>query len=313
MIKTAIIKKLPNGHYRLYSRKKDKSGKRKNLGTFNSRSEAEKHEKAVWYFKGHGADDQDTQDNETKALKAISEMAQYLENAGLIEKAEQMYAIMGDIDQSLEDASMIPDAQRNAENINNLGDTGFSQGTFNAPEAERLANLANKLDKMGEFELADQADDILTTLANPYDYEIDEMRYEEEMENKRMSDLVQKVKRDYNDGIFDNLIKNNRIETYLAKAFGMNPNNDESMGFLNGLMVAMEAIQPNEAGGNPEAYQSALTLWNNPYDMDNVDMLTHSNGLQGSTNDATNQFNGLSDSYFYRSYDNLDNRYKIAP
>jgi hypothetical protein len=49
-----VIRKLKSGGYRLYSRKKDaKTGKRKNLGTFKSRAAAEKHERAVQYFK-HG-------------------------------------------------------------------------------------------------------------------------------------------------------------------------------------------------------------------------------------------------------------------
>jgi hypothetical protein len=48
-----MIRKLPSGKYRLYSRKKDRSGKRKNLGTFSSRAAAAKHERAVQYFK-HG-------------------------------------------------------------------------------------------------------------------------------------------------------------------------------------------------------------------------------------------------------------------
>ncbi|HEV7555609.1 MAG TPA: hypothetical protein VGO00_09160 [Kofleriaceae bacterium] len=49
-----MIRKLPSGKYRLYSRKTDKkSGKRKNLGTFGSRTAAEQHERAVQYFK-HG-------------------------------------------------------------------------------------------------------------------------------------------------------------------------------------------------------------------------------------------------------------------
>ena len=49
-----MIRKLKDGHYRLYSRKKDpKTGKRRNLGTFKSRAAAEKHERAVQFFK-HG-------------------------------------------------------------------------------------------------------------------------------------------------------------------------------------------------------------------------------------------------------------------
>lgn len=49
-----MIRKLNNGQYRLYSRKTDpKTGRRKNLGTFGTREEAEKHERAVQFFKRH--------------------------------------------------------------------------------------------------------------------------------------------------------------------------------------------------------------------------------------------------------------------
>ena len=47
-----MIRKLPSGKYRLYSRKKDpKTGKRGNLGTFATRAAAERHERAVQFFK----------------------------------------------------------------------------------------------------------------------------------------------------------------------------------------------------------------------------------------------------------------------
>jgi hypothetical protein len=50
-----MIRKLKSGKYRLYSRKVDpKTGKRKNLGTFSTREAAEKHERAVQYFKHKG-------------------------------------------------------------------------------------------------------------------------------------------------------------------------------------------------------------------------------------------------------------------
>ena len=46
-----MIKKVKGG-YRLYSRKKNpKTHKRRNLGTFESKAGAKKHEKAVQYFK----------------------------------------------------------------------------------------------------------------------------------------------------------------------------------------------------------------------------------------------------------------------
>ena len=49
-----MIRKLASGKYLLYSRKLNPStGKRRNLGTFNSRAAAEKHERAVQYFKHH--------------------------------------------------------------------------------------------------------------------------------------------------------------------------------------------------------------------------------------------------------------------
>ena len=49
-----MIRKLKSGEYRLYSRKADpKTRKRKNLGTFNTRQAAEKHEKEIQYFKRH--------------------------------------------------------------------------------------------------------------------------------------------------------------------------------------------------------------------------------------------------------------------
>ena len=50
-----MIRKLATGQYRLYSRKPDpKTGKRRNLGTFKTRAAAEKHEKAVQFFKRRG-------------------------------------------------------------------------------------------------------------------------------------------------------------------------------------------------------------------------------------------------------------------
>jgi hypothetical protein len=49
-----MIRKLTSGKYRLYSRKKNpRTGRRRNLGTFASRAAAEKHERAVQYFKRH--------------------------------------------------------------------------------------------------------------------------------------------------------------------------------------------------------------------------------------------------------------------
>lgn len=50
-----MIRKLASGKYRLYSRKIDpKTRKRRNLGTFATRADAVKHERAVQFFKRRG-------------------------------------------------------------------------------------------------------------------------------------------------------------------------------------------------------------------------------------------------------------------
>lgn len=51
-VEATVIRKLPSGKFRLYSRKKNpKTGKRRNLGTFSTRAAAQKHERAVQFFK----------------------------------------------------------------------------------------------------------------------------------------------------------------------------------------------------------------------------------------------------------------------
>jgi hypothetical protein len=50
-----MIRKLKSGQYRLYSRKTNpNTGKRRNLGTFATREAAQKHERAVQFFKRQG-------------------------------------------------------------------------------------------------------------------------------------------------------------------------------------------------------------------------------------------------------------------
>jgi hypothetical protein len=50
-----MIRKLSTGEYRLYSRRRNpKTGRRRNLGTFRTRAAAEKHERAVQFFKRGG-------------------------------------------------------------------------------------------------------------------------------------------------------------------------------------------------------------------------------------------------------------------
>jgi hypothetical protein len=50
-----MIRRLKSGQFRLYSVKKDpRTGKRRNLGTFENRAAAEKHEREVQFFKRAG-------------------------------------------------------------------------------------------------------------------------------------------------------------------------------------------------------------------------------------------------------------------
>ena len=50
-----MIRKLPSGGYRLYSRRLNpKTGKRRNLGTFRTRAAALEHERAIQFFKRRG-------------------------------------------------------------------------------------------------------------------------------------------------------------------------------------------------------------------------------------------------------------------
>lgn len=49
-----MIRKLKSGKFRIYSRSKNpKTGKRRNLGTFDTREGAMKHERQIEYFKRH--------------------------------------------------------------------------------------------------------------------------------------------------------------------------------------------------------------------------------------------------------------------
>lgn len=49
-----MIRKLHSGQYRIWSRHVDpRTGHRRNLGTFDTRAQAVKHEREIQYFKRH--------------------------------------------------------------------------------------------------------------------------------------------------------------------------------------------------------------------------------------------------------------------
>ncbi len=85
-----MIRKLKSGEYRLYSKKPDaKTGKRRNLGTFDTREAAEKHEREVQYSSvtdkarqsavnshhGQGREDRGEADAQSRPRRATSRLA----------------------------------------------------------------------------------------------------------------------------------------------------------------------------------------------------------------------------------------------
>lgn len=126
MLKNAIIKKL-NDKYRLYSKKKGEDGKRKNLGTFDSLKAAKERERQIQYFK-HQADDGKGDTKEDKMLKDLSDIAGFLEEAGFVDKADRVYAVMNLIDHTLDDNALDPyyptNAEKNPENQGYIGGEG---------------------------------------------------------------------------------------------------------------------------------------------------------------------------------------------
>lgn len=153
MRKSAIIRKLRGGKYRLYSRKKGKDGKRKNLGTYTSRAGAEKRERQVQYFK-HVADDGKDEDKQTRMLSDLSDIAKFLEEAGMVDKADKVYMVMELIDGSLAEDNIVDpyvgsDAEKNVENQGFIGGpspVGSGYGGLSVDEAQRADDEQDNVD-----------------------------------------------------------------------------------------------------------------------------------------------------------------------
>ena len=151
MHKIAIIRRLPSGKYRLYSKKKGPDGKRKNLGTYDTRAGAEQREREVQYFK-HNADDGKSS-KQNKMLSDLSNIANYLEEAGYVGKAKELYDVMclvdGSLAQSADDLHFLPNVQMNTENQGYIGGEGIAGGYsgLSVPEAMR-AEDQNNVDMM---------------------------------------------------------------------------------------------------------------------------------------------------------------------
>src|SRR5574337_360013 len=149
MIKTSIIRK-EKGKYKLYSKKKNpKTGKRRLLGESDTLEGIKKREKQVQFFKHH-ADDQETLDKDTRALKLISEMGQYLESAGMIEEANEMYALMDDVDGSLDEDNKMEKQFSKGINYNNLNGKEQVDVFYSKQKGDRNINETKKFDDLDE-------------------------------------------------------------------------------------------------------------------------------------------------------------------
>lgn len=179
MIKTSIVRKV-DGKYILYSRKKNpKTGKRRILGKADSLKKIKEREKQVQFFKGHHADDHEM-DKKDKSLTNLSEIAQYLEEAGFIEDADHIYNCMYLLDNSLSDEDYLYDhhidSQLNIENEGTIPEQGVGgSGMFSMMEAQRLAFLkllvktADDFDKKDLKNEADELDKILKDFVEEYE------------------------------------------------------------------------------------------------------------------------------------------------
>lgn len=274
MLKISIIKRLPSGKYRLYSRKKDKEGKRRNLGTFDSLEAAKKREKAVQFFKYH-ADDQNTRDKETKALSLISDVAKYLEEAGYVKQAGDMYAVMDSIDGKLDNednaADFIPDAQRNPNNQSYMGGDGIAGGYTGlnamANVLKKLIKTANSLDNKGQYKEADKIDNLIKILA--------EQRFHKDI----TFELI--------DG------KKPKIEVgYSKEENGKHTSERKTFTDLGKAIEFFEEMEDNN--------------------IDNFVANVGKTDITSIDNQSSGQFQGLSDSYMYQKFDDLENPYRIG-
>jgi len=307
MIKISIIKKLPNGKYRLYSRKKGPDGNRKNLGTYNSSAAAKKRERAIQYFKHH-ADDGSADDKQTKALRDLSNIALYLEEAGFVDRANEVYAVMDLIDGSMEDnlndsiMSSVPDAQRNITNEHYLGGDAVGGGysTFNIQEGQPADDSIKELNAViyagkieGRGTLSYDNGMWKLILKRQYDTDINVAPSREQLDAKynRFGGKIY-VQTDLD-------LKHSLTGKPMGFFIKDEPGSWHPITFLSEEYL-LDQMGVKKRDEEPDDEQ------------DNIDAITRSNGLQGNSvtdNQNAGSFQGFSDSYFYRGYGNLEGIY----
>ena len=307
MIKTAIIRKLPSGKYRLYSRKKDEKGHRRNLGTYDTLAGAKKREKAVQFFKRFHADDHLNFD----PAESMSEMAQYLEEAGLIDKAQVLYDTMACFDME-QDARTSKGASITLDKL--LDDFyNFYGGMW--IEGKRGNAKTNKFAEELLKNMTTYIDESMRQLKQNLDMHID---------NLPMLISIRSAVRDYLDMRKES--KEDRAIDQIPDA-QLNLENEGTLGnmptigILSGQRIAFLKLLVKTANEfddvglieDADELDKLLADLVDAYEQNNIDMFVNSNGLQGTgvtDNQNAGMFSGLSDSYFYRSYQSDEGAYE---
>ena len=127
--------------------------------------------------------------------KNLSDIAKFLEEAGFVDAAKNVNLAMDALDGAFAADSIVtntPDVQNALPGslpVEMTGEVaGGMQGAFSIPEAQKVAELANRLDQLGLYKEADELDQVLRDMVD------DEMpEIIEGLEKERKKDKVNKV------------------------------------------------------------------------------------------------------------------------
>lgn len=170
-----------------------------------------------------------------KIKDLMSEMSKYLKDAGFIEASQKLDDAMNAMDGFGEDMAYdmvpsTPDVQNalpGSMPVEMTGEVaGGMQGAFSIPEAERIASLANRLDKLGYYDEANELDDMLKEM--PFGNMTEIIDDLEKSEDKKKS---KKVKDDEEDkeGVDAVVNSNGHVLTDVSQHSGFNGLSDAYM------------------------------------------------------------------------------------
>lgn len=340
IIKIAIIKKLPSGKYRLYSRKKDNSGHRRNLGTYDSLSAVKNREKEISFFKSH-SDDGMADDSETKTLGRLSNIAAFLEEAGFIDSADKVYMAMDHIDKDLkEDYIIDPFANSTNEQMNTGGGTGFSDmrpgqgGSSWSADAGmvigKLVGIANHLDKIGMYDEAGEIDELISNAIEDTELTIEQRSIKEYIKRgkQRVKDLLAEMAI-LEEKVYELDHKGNKKEADKLQAQWDDLNYERDRLIDSLFNMDLNVWRNNEDKADDKDMARAISKLDKLQktketedshkqeedEKQGNEAVARSNGKEGQAvtdNQNCGMFSGFSDSYMYRGYGSLEGAYGPA-